>query len=172
MTTAVGIFLHSWRAGWNVNLRVPSRRRRRWGRKHFLLHLLDINQIRERKTAKYFVSKSLLSPFLAFPFVCKVWLFVSLQPTRFLCSWGYSKQEFWRGLPCPLPGDLPNPGIKPRSPATRADSLLSEPPGNLPWFFRSFNTLIATLSCCKLCVEAFLGQPFWASHSPCFKVIY
>ena len=33
-------------------------------------------------------------------------------------------------------------------------------------------TLIATLSCCKLCVEAFLGQPFWASHSPCFKVIY
>ena len=32
-------------------------------------------------------------------------------------------------LPCPPPGDLPNPGIKPRSPALRADSLLSEPPG-------------------------------------------
>ena len=33
------------------------------------------------------------------------------------------------GLPCPPPGDLPNPGIKPRSPALQADSLPSEPPG-------------------------------------------
>ena len=35
----------------------------------------------------------------------------------------------YSGLPCPPPGDLPNPGIQPRSPALRADSLLSEPPG-------------------------------------------
>ena len=38
-------------------------------------------------------------------------------------------QEYWSGLPCPLPGDLPNPGIESRSPALQADSLLSEPPG-------------------------------------------
>ena len=42
---------------------------------------------------------------------------------------GFSRQEYWSGWPCPPPGDLPNPGIKPRSPASQADSLLSEPPG-------------------------------------------
>ena len=36
---------------------------------------------------------------------------------------------YWSGLPCPPPGDLPNPGIEPRSPALQADSLSSEPPG-------------------------------------------
>ena len=38
-----------------------------------------------------------------------------LQPTRLLCSWGFSGQEYWCGLLCPPPGDLPNPGIKPAS---------------------------------------------------------
>ena len=42
---------------------------------------------------------------------------------------GFSKQEYWSGLPFPSPEDLPDPGIKPRSPALQADSLLSEPPG-------------------------------------------
>ena len=45
---------------------------------------------------------------------------------------GFSRQEYWSGLPCPSPGDLPNPGIKPESPALREDSLLSEPPGKSP----------------------------------------
>ena len=36
---------------------------------------------------------------------------------------------YWSGLPFPPPGDLPDPGVKPRSPALPADSLLSEPPG-------------------------------------------
>ena len=44
-------------------------------------------------------------------------------------SMGFSKQEYWSRVPCPPPGDLPNPGIKPRSPALQADSLISEPPG-------------------------------------------
>ena len=44
-------------------------------------------------------------------------------------STGFSRQEYWSGLPCPPPGDLPNPGIELRSTALRADSLLSEPPG-------------------------------------------
>ena len=44
-------------------------------------------------------------------------------------SMGFSKQEYWSGLPCPPPGDLPNPGIEPRSPTLQVDSLLSEPPG-------------------------------------------
>ena len=47
-------------------------------------------------------------------------------------SMGLSRQEYWSRLPCPSPGDLPDPGIKPMpltSPALPADSLLSEPPG-------------------------------------------
>ena len=43
----------------------------------------------------------------------------------------FSRQEYWSGLPFPSPGDLPNTGIKPRSPALWEDALLSEPPGNL-----------------------------------------
>ena len=36
---------------------------------------------------------------------------------------GFSGQEYWSGLPFPSPGDLPDPGIEPRSPALKADSL-------------------------------------------------
>ena len=42
---------------------------------------------------------------------------------------GILQQEYWTGLPCPPPGDLPNPGIEPRSPALQADSLPAEPQG-------------------------------------------
>ena len=48
-------------------------------------------------------------------------------------SMGFSRQEHWSGLPCPPPGDLPNPGIEPESPALQADSLPSEPPGKPLW---------------------------------------
>ena len=44
-------------------------------------------------------------------------------------SMGFSRQEYWRGLPFPSLGDLPHPGIEPRSPALKADALPSEPPG-------------------------------------------
>ena len=43
-------------------------------------------------------------------------------------SIGFSRHEYWSGLPFPSPGDLPDPGIKPRSPALQADPLPSEPP--------------------------------------------
>ena len=53
-------------------------------------------------------------------------------------STGFSWQEYWSGLPFPSPGDLPNPGIEPGSPAFQADTLTFEPPGNikltLKWF--------------------------------------
>ena len=44
-------------------------------------------------------------------------------------SMGSSRQEYWSGLPFPSPGDLPDPGIEPRSPTLRADTLPSEPSG-------------------------------------------
>ena len=52
-----------------------------------------------------------------------------LYPSRLLCPWGFSRQQYWSGLPCPPPVDLLNSGIKPRSPTLQADSLLFEPPG-------------------------------------------
>ena len=51
-----------------------------------------------------------------------------LQPARLLCPWGFPRQEYWSGLPCPPSGDLPNPGIKPGSPTLQADSLPPETP--------------------------------------------
>ena len=58
-----------------------------------------------------------------------------LQATRFLCSWEFSRQEYWNGLPCPPPGDLPNPGIELRSPTLQGDSLPTEPPGKPNEFY-------------------------------------
>ena len=62
----------------------------------------------------------------------RVWLF--LTPWTVACqtppSMGFSRQEYWSGLPFPSPGDLLDPGIEPQSPTLQADSLLSEPPGN------------------------------------------
>ena len=43
---------------------------------------------------------------------------------------GFSRQDYWSGLPVPSPGGLPNPGIELGSPPLPADSLPSEPPGN------------------------------------------
>ena len=42
---------------------------------------------------------------------------------------GFSRPEYWRGWPFLSPGDLPNPGIEPKSPALQADSLPAEPQG-------------------------------------------
>ena len=54
------------------------------------------------------------------------------------CPW--DSLEYWSGLPCPSPGDLPNPGIELRSPALQVDSLPSEPSGKLK------NTGVGSLS--------------------------
>ena len=48
-------------------------------------------------------------------------------------SMGFSRQEYWSGLPFPSPGDLPDPGIEPPSPALQADAFPSEPPGKSWW---------------------------------------
>ena len=72
--------------------------------------------VRERES----VSHSVMSNFVT------LWTVVCQAPL----SMEFSRQEYWSGQPFPSPGDLPHPGIKPRSPAVQADSLPSEPPGN------------------------------------------
>ena len=59
----------------------------------------------------------------ACPTLCNPWTVAYEAPL----SMEFSRQEFWSGFPCPPPGNLPNPGIKPRSPSLQADSLPSEP---------------------------------------------
>ena len=66
-------------------------------------------------------------------------------------SIGFPRQECWSGLPFPSPGDLPNPGIEPRSPALQADSLPAELPGNvsikhLYFFFDEMSANLLTLT--------------------------
>ena len=55
----------------------------------------------------------------------------------------FFRPEYWNGQPSPSPGDLPNPGIKPRSPTLQADSLPSEPQG------KPKNTGVGSLSLCQ-----------------------
>ena len=64
-----------------------------------------------------------------------LWKWKSLSPAwLFVTPWTiqsmkFSRPEYWSGLPFPFPGDLPNPGIEPRSPTLYVDSLPTEPPG-------------------------------------------
>ena len=55
-------------------------------------------------------------------------------------SMGFSRQEYWSGLPFPSPGDLPYPGIEPGSPAWEADALTSEPPGK-QWPIKNYKLM-------------------------------
>ena len=61
----------------------------------------------------------------------RVWLFAIPWTVAYQAppSMGFSRQECWSGLLFPSPGDLPNSGIEPGSPALQANTLLSEPPG-------------------------------------------
>ena len=64
-------------------------------------------------------------------------------------SMGFSRQEYWSGLPFPSPGDLPDPGIEPGFPTLEADTLISEPPGKprvpLSWLRTQVQSLVREL---------------------------
>ena len=62
----------------------------------------------------------------------------------------FPRQEYWSGLPFPSLGDLPNPGIKPRSLALQADSLPSESPGK-PKFVSSTHQMMESGITCFVC---------------------
>ena len=68
---------------------------------------------------------------------------------------GFFRKEQWSGLQSPLPGDLPDQGIKPGSPELQADSLLSEPPGK-PYAAAAAKSL---QSCPTLCDPTDGGPP-------------
>ena len=64
------------------------------------------------------------------------WTVTAHQPPL---SMEFSRQEYWSELPFPSLGDLPGPGIKPRSPALQADSLPSKQPGSLRKYYSAIN---------------------------------
>ena len=57
-------------------------------------------------------------------------------------SMEFSRKKYWSGLPFPSPGDLPNPGIEPRSPALQADTLPPEPPGKAYIMYKKHKFII------------------------------
>ena len=70
-----------------------------------------------------------------------------------LCPWGFSRQEYWSGLPLPSPGNLPNLETEPRSLALHANSLPSELPGKP----KVCVCVLVTQSYPTLCDEMYLG---------------
>ena len=85
-------------------------------------------------------------------------------------SMGFSRQEYWRGLPCPPPGNLPHPGIKPGSPALQTDSLQCEPLGKpITLTLTQDNLYLAPCSCLGSPTPAYphkLGRQFWSILFP------
>ena len=77
-------------------------------------------------------------------------------PPRILCPWGFSRQEYWSGLSCPPPRDLPKLGIKPRFPALQMDSLPSESPG-IPRISPGHPYCVLSINTCFMNLEAWKG---------------
>ena len=76
-------------------------------------------------------------------------------------SMGFSRQEYWSGLPFPSPGDIPNPGIEPGSPTLQADSLLLSPQGS-PGEALNFILFIYTIRITRLDL-----QVYWEDNKQC-----
>ena len=83
-----------------------------------------------------------------------------LWPAR-LFFLGFSRQEYWSGLPYPSPGDLPNPGTEPGSPTLQADSLLLSPQGS-PGEALNFILFIYTIRITRLDL-----QVYWEDNEQC-----
>ena len=83
----------------------------------------------------------------------------------------FSRSKYWSGKPFPSPGDLPNPGIKLRTPTLQADSLLAEPPGKpqnagvgglslLQWIFPTQESNRDLLNCRQILYQlSYQGSP-------------
>ena len=79
-----------------------------------------------------------------------------------LLSMGFSRQEYWNALPFPSPGDIPNPGIEPESPALQADALTSELPGK-----HLYKTRIQKdIHTCMLTAALFTVPQTWRPERP------
>ena len=82
---------------------------------------------------------------------------------------GFSRPEYWSGLPFPSPGDFPDPGMEPGSPSLQADSLVSEPPDLVIGHVYPYCPGKAVL-CSESCPERQKGQGFFTGAQGSGKV--
>ena len=73
---------------------------------------------------------------------------------------GFSRPEYWSGLPCPLPVDLPDPGTELTSPALQADSLSTESPGKLIYLQNRQPTGLLYITYIQYFVTNYNGKEF------------
>ena len=97
------------------------------------IRVLNILQMKFHKEVRNIAEKFYIV--LEVKSLSHVQLFATPWTVAYQAPWsmGFSRQEYWSGLPFPSPGDLPNPGIKPGSSALQTDALLSEPNWNVAW---------------------------------------
>ena len=112
-----------------------------WGKTQFLFHMEMQPFISKYEFCCRLFQKPFFSPLrksITLSFVAKLCPTLA-SPWTVACqaplSMGFSRQDYSSGLPFPSPGHLPDPGIKPRSPALQTDSLPTEPPSLLFVFF-------------------------------------
>ena len=84
---------------------------------------INANRHKTKSSKITFVSRSVVSDSL------RQWPVDDSSPQAPLCPRDSPGQEYWSRLPCPPPGDIPDPGNEPGSPARQEDSLLPKPPG-------------------------------------------
>ena len=127
--------------------------------------------------ANYYHFDAPIVPYLASWLFCGT-LYCSLPGSSIH---GTSRQEYWSELPFPSPGDLPNPGIEPRSPALQADSLPAEPQGKpknpgvgslslLQWIFPTWELNHGLLHCRRILYQLSYALLSGTNIQGCLKV--
>ena len=113
--------------------------------KNTIQHLLNATMFQE--LCYSFILSQLIFTMVVVYSLSRVCLFVTPWTIALQAplSMGFPRQEYWSSLPFPSPGDLPDPGIEPRSPALQADSLLTEPPGK-PNIYNKAMQLVTVIS--------------------------
>ena len=151
---------------------------------HFWLHLVSwkVNESHPMYTLETITHSNLSSHCHKVKLISRVQLFAIPWTVAYEAppSMAFSRQGYWSGLPFPSPGDLPNTGIEPSSPALQADSLPSEPLGKPVIVSRKIslgspatvlygdaqNILVATLT--QYCDRARLAIFFFTLFHPWF----
>ena len=116
---------------------------RRWRLSWALLHIASYKLMAQLKRGKKVKSLSHVRLFAA-PWTVAYWAPPSM---------GFSRQEYWSGMPFPSPEDLSDSGIEPGSPTLQADTLSSEPPGKLTKE-RDNQLLEQNIESCQECTQS------------------
>ena len=110
--------------------------------KHWIVHLYILYYWLWSSTYTYYIIS-----YYTLLLSCSVFATSWTVARQLLCPRGFSRQEYWSGLPCLPSGDLPDTGIKPGCPALQVDSLLSEPAGKPTASIHTYMQLLCMFVC-------------------------